>query len=121
MTVTSSHNLQYVKFLGAKHAFDHKSPSVVDDIVSAVKGTGFAGVFDAISTSESSKIRSQVLQKLGSGGKYASALPEAEGVPKDMADGGGKPMIAKQPFVGMTRTVGLTTIHSLYLDCCRPK
>ena len=120
MTVTSSHNLQYVKSLGAKHAFDYKSPSVVDDIVSAVKGTGFAGVFDAIGTSESSKIRSQVLQKLGSGGKYASALPEAEGVPKDMAGGGSKSTIAKQPFLGMTRTVGLTTIPSLCLDCCRP-
>ena len=98
VTVASSHNLQYVKSLRAKHAFDYKSPSVVDDIVSAVRGTDFAGVFDAISTGESSKIWSQVLQKLGSGGKYASVLPEAEGVPKDMAGGGGKSMIAKQPW-----------------------
>lgn len=50
VTVASSHNLQYVKSLGTKHAFDYKSPSVVDDIVSAVKSTDFAGVFDAIST-----------------------------------------------------------------------
>ena len=53
MTVASSHNLQYVKSLGAKHAFDYKSLSVVDDIVSAVRGTDFAGVFDAISTGKS--------------------------------------------------------------------
>lgn len=119
MTVASSHNLQYVKSLGAKHAFNYKSPSVVDGIVSAVRNTDFAGVFDAISTGESSGIWSQVIRKLGSGGKYVSALPEAEGVPKDMAGGGGKSTIAKQPFVGMTRTVGLTTIPSLCLDCCR--
>lgn len=120
MTVASSHNLQYVKSRGAKHAFDYKSPSVVDDVVSAVRGTDFAGVFDAISTGESSKIWSQVLQKLSSGGKYASVLPEAEGVPKDMVGGGGKSMIAKQPLVGITSTVGLTRIPSFCLDYCRP-
>ena len=92
---------------------------MIDGIVSAVRGTDFAGVFDAISTGESSGIWFQVLRKLGSGGKYASTLPEAEGVPKDMAGGGGKSTIAKQPFVGMTRTVGLTTIPSLCLDCCK--
>lgn len=119
VTVASSHNLQYVKSLGTKHAFDYKSPSVVDDIVSAVRSTDFAGVFNAISMGESSGIWSQVLWKLGSGGKYASTLPEAEGVPKDMAGGGGKSTIAKQPFVGMTRTVGLTTMLSLCPDCCR--
>lgn len=56
VTVASSHNLQYVKYLGAKYAFNYKSLSAVDDIVSAVKGTDFAGFFDAISTGESSKI-----------------------------------------------------------------
>ena len=56
VTVASSHNLQYVKSLGTEHAFDYKSPSVVDDIVSAVKSTDFAGMFDAISTGESSGI-----------------------------------------------------------------
>lgn len=119
MTVASSHNLQYVKSLGAKHAFNYKSPNVVDDIVSAVKSTDFAGTFDAISTGESSGIWPQVIRKLGSGGKYVSALPETEGVPKDMVGGGGKSTIAKQPFVGMTRTAGLTTISSLCLGYCR--
>ena len=71
VTVASSHNLQYVKSLGTEHAFDYKSPSVVDDIVSAVKSTDFAGIFGAISTGESSWIWSQALRKLGSGGKYA--------------------------------------------------
>lgn len=93
---------------------------MIDGIVSAVRGTDFAGVFDAISTGESSKIWSQVLQKLSSGGKYASVLPEAEGVPKDMVGGGGKSMIAKQPLVGITSTVGLTTIPSFCFDYCRP-
>jgi len=88
VTVASSHNLQYVKSLGAKHAFDYKSPSVVDDIVSVVKGTDFAGVFDAISTAESTKIWNRVFQKLGSGGKYALTLPEPEGILKDMTGGG---------------------------------
>lgn len=84
VTVASSHNLEYVKSLGAEHAFDYKSPSVVDDIVSAVKGTGFTGVFDAISTAESTKIWAQVFQKLGGGGKYATTLPDPQGIPKDV-------------------------------------
>lgn len=56
LATASARNLEALRSdLGADQAFDHKSPSVVDDIVGAVKdlqssrGVEFLGIYDAIS------------------------------------------------------------------------
>lgn len=48
-TTAGAHNLEYVKSIGADHAFDYRSETVVPDIVAALKGQGeFAGSFAAV-------------------------------------------------------------------------
>lgn len=71
VSTASARNLALLQSIGADHVFDHQSPSVVDDIVSAIKSSGkdFAGVFDAVSTPESIKLSAAVPGKLGSGSR----------------------------------------------------
>lgn len=70
VSVASKHNLDNLKQLGATVAFDYKSPSVVDDIVAALKGTDFAGICDTVGAAEA---WFPVYKKLG--GRYGSVLP----------------------------------------------
>lgn len=72
ITTASSHNISKMKSqLEADFAFDHKSATVVDDVISAVRqlkedGTEFVGVYDAISLPDSFKIINQIVDRLGS-------------------------------------------------------
>lgn len=83
ITVSSKHNHDFVKSLGATEVFDYSSPSVVDDIVKAIPKNEFAGVYDAISLPESYKVVLPVLEKLG-GGKLATVLPPPEEKPSNV-------------------------------------
>lgn len=111
VTTASSHNIPTMKSqLGADFAFDYKSATVVDDVVSAVAqlkkdGHDFVGVFDAASLPVSFECIGQIFGKLGSTSlvstkKLATVLPpsnlpsdvDAKGVfaallDKDIADG----------------------------------
>jgi NADPH:quinone reductase-like Zn-dependent oxidoreductase len=44
LTTASPANHDFVKSLGADHVFDYRSPTVMDDAASVLKGTDFAGV-----------------------------------------------------------------------------
>ena len=79
VSVASKHNIDGVKALGAAAVFDYNSSSFVDDIVAALEGTDFAGVCDAIGTSDAAKAWSPVYKKLG--GRYGSVMPGAQGLP----------------------------------------
>lgn len=94
ITTASSHNLDAATSqLGADYALDHKSPTVVDDIVRVAAklkadGTEFVGVYDAISVPASLKIISEVLDRLGSNDivstkKLATVLPLSD-IPSDI-------------------------------------
>ncbi|EEU36097.1 uncharacterized protein NECHADRAFT_53054 [Fusarium vanettenii 77-13-4] len=48
LTTASPKNFDLVKRLGASHAFDYKSPTVVADLLKAAEGKKSAGVFDTI-------------------------------------------------------------------------
>jgi NADPH:quinone reductase-like Zn-dependent oxidoreductase len=80
VSVASQHNVDKLKDLGAVAAFDYKSPSVVDDIIAALEGTEFAGVCDAIGSSDSAAAWAPVHKKLG--GRYGSVMPGAQGLPE---------------------------------------
>jgi NADPH:quinone reductase-like Zn-dependent oxidoreductase len=69
-----------LKELGASAAFDYKSSSVVDDILAALEGTEYAGVCDAIGSSDSAAAWAPVYRKLG--GRYGSVMPGAQGLPE---------------------------------------
>jgi NADPH:quinone reductase-like Zn-dependent oxidoreductase len=80
VSVASKHNLDKLKDLGASAAFDYNSSSVVDDIISALEGTEFAGVCDTIGSDDTAKAWSPIYKKLG--GKYGSVMPQANGLPE---------------------------------------
>lgn len=79
VAVAGKHNHAFVKSLGASEAVDYKDPSVVEDVVKAVKSLGgdFVGVYDAISTDDSYKSTIPIVEKLG-GGSLAIVLPPPE-------------------------------------------
>jgi NADPH:quinone reductase-like Zn-dependent oxidoreductase len=74
-------NLDYVKSLGAKHVFDHSSATVVEDVVTSLRGSDFVGAFDAISLPETLKPTADIVHQLGGGviatvqGKPVMELP----------------------------------------------
>lgn len=79
--------------LGADYAFDHKSATIVNDIVGAITqlssdGHEFVGVYDAISLSVSFKVIAQIFEKLGSSKlvsvkKLTTVLPPSD-LPADV-------------------------------------
>jgi NADPH:quinone reductase-like Zn-dependent oxidoreductase len=60
-------NLDYVNSLGAKHVFDHSSATVVEDVVTSLRGSDFVGAFDAISLPETLKPTGDIVHQLGGG------------------------------------------------------
>lgn len=82
-TTASEHNHDYVKSLGATYVFDHKSASVVEDIVKALQGKKFAGVYDAISEEATIQKSAEVASKLD-GNKFVSTVlpPPEKGLPE---------------------------------------
>lgn len=82
-TTASSHNHEYVKSLGATHVFDHTKSGVVDDIVKALKGSDFAGVYDAISEEKTVRSSADIASQLG-GGIVVTVLPPPEGLPENV-------------------------------------
>ncbi len=82
VSTASKRNFEYVKSLGAETVLDHTSPSIVEDLVKALKGTKVAGVYDSIGLPESTKPCAEVLSQLG-GGMIASVLDP----PKDLPSG----------------------------------
>lgn len=49
VTTCSEHNIKHCESLGAEKAFDHKSATVLDQIVEYLSGKKLAGILDAIS------------------------------------------------------------------------
>ncbi|KUJ10525.1 oxidoreductase-like protein [Mollisia scopiformis] len=102
VSTASKKNLDFLKSLGAKHVFDHSSPTVVEDIIAVLKGSQFVGAYDAISLPETMKAAAEIVHQLG-GGKVVTVLgAPSEGLPSNVqAIGASSIDIAtKQPEVG---------------------
>ncbi|KAL1966216.1 hypothetical protein VTN77DRAFT_4768 [Rasamsonia byssochlamydoides] len=80
ITTASPRNFDYVKKLGASEVFDYHSPTVVNDLVTALQGKKLAGAYDAIGVFH---IIADVLTRLGGNHFIASALA----VPEDLPSG----------------------------------
>ncbi|KAK4499172.1 hypothetical protein PRZ48_009685 [Zasmidium cellare] len=82
ISVASKHNLDFLKSLGAVEALDYNTPSIVDDVVKAIKSVGgdFAGIYDAISVEASYKYVLPIAEKLG-GTNVATTLPPPQDLP----------------------------------------
>lgn len=80
ITTASPRNFDYVKSLGASEAFDYNSPTVVDDLVAALKGKKLASAYDAIGVFHPI---ADVLTRVGGEHSIASVLS----VPEDLPSG----------------------------------
>jgi NADPH:quinone reductase-like Zn-dependent oxidoreductase len=75
ISTASSKNFELVKSLGASAVYDYKSPTIVEDVVRAISGTDFAGVFDAISETPTFEAVRAILAKLESNAKVVITSP----------------------------------------------
>lgn len=73
----SAKNFDYCRSIGADHVFDYKSDTVVDDVVSALKGKEFAGVFAAVMGEDVYNKGAEIATKLGGKQMVATVLPPA--------------------------------------------
>lgn len=75
-TTASVKNADYCRSIGADYVFDYKTETIVDDVIKALKGKDFAGVFAAV-MGEDVYIKSAEIA-IGLGGKQmvATVLPE---------------------------------------------
>ena len=84
LTTCSAHNVSFCQSLGAEKAFDHRSPTLVDDVVKYLKGKELAGVFNSIADEDTLKKCVQIAQ--GSEGT-AMIITIAPGNEQDYPDG----------------------------------
>ena len=92
-TTSSAHNMKYCSDIGAAHTFDYKSPTIVDDVVTALNGKKSAGVFCCVQDRESIKNCAKIASKLGGKKFAATVMPPLpyfsmpEGLPEDVTMG----------------------------------
>lgn len=75
ISTASPANHELVESLGADLVFDYKSPTVVQDIATALERTDFIGVYDAIGEDASFDAVSAILDRLDKKVPVASVLP----------------------------------------------
>ena len=69
------HNLEYCKSLGADFVFDHRSGSVVEDVVAALKSKEFCGVFAAVMGEDVYVKSAEICVQLGGVQMVSTVLP----------------------------------------------
>jgi len=113
VSTASKKNLKYVEALGAKHIFDHASPTVVEDVLAVLKGREFVGAYDAISSAETLKASGEIVHQLG-GGFIATVLGTPFiGLPSNVKGAGGKkPHISEVQDTTNDRIVNAVDIAS---------
>ncbi|GKZ33166.1 hypothetical protein AbraIFM66950_002952 [Aspergillus brasiliensis] len=75
LTTASEANKEFVKSLGAHAVFDYRSPTIVEEISRALRGSKFTGVYDAIAEEASFRAISEILDRLQTKVPVASVLP----------------------------------------------
>jgi NADPH:quinone reductase-like Zn-dependent oxidoreductase len=84
IATASPRNFDMVKSLGVQEVFDYNSKSLVEELTSTLKNSGeFAGIYDAISTTETVRLFASVADNLG-GGFVVCTLPTPEGLPSSV-------------------------------------
>ncbi|KAL4901280.1 chaperonin 10-like protein [Aspergillus multicolor] len=80
VTTASPKNFELVQSLGAAAVLDYTSPSVVDDVVSALRqaaGT-FVGAYDAIATTETLELIGKIAEKAGAAPVLVASVAPAD-------------------------------------------
>lgn len=88
ISTASAHNHDFVKSLWASEVFDHRSKSVINDIVAALKGKRIVGAFDCISEGETQKACADILYKSEAANRFLSLVfPATDGLPQEFTMG----------------------------------
>lgn len=89
IAICGTHNFSLAKQCGANYVFDHKSDSLVEDVLVAIKSIGHpvAGIFDAISTPDTYKRNLAILNAQGGGHLACVHPPPTEEVPDGVKTG----------------------------------
>jgi NADPH:quinone reductase-like Zn-dependent oxidoreductase len=115
ITTASKRNHAYVTELGADEVFDHSSPSIVDDLVKAVKARGvqgFVGVYDAISHEDTIRASAAVVSQTKGKGIVITTLPPPEVLPEGVE--------AKVIFAGTVLLSDKVLGHKLFREWLGP-
>lgn len=87
VALAGARNHELCRSLGAKHVFDHASPTVIEDLVKALRDTDVEGVFSAIMSKEAMEKTIELYVKLGSKGKIGSMMPPGFSSPCEIPSG----------------------------------
>lgn len=71
-------NYEYCRGLGAENVFDYKSEGVVGQIVKALQGREFVGVYDAITVGQGTAACCEIVKKVLGRGMVISVIPRTE-------------------------------------------
>lgn len=104
-----SGNQDYCTSLGAKYVFDHTKDSVVDDIVAALKGKDFAGVFNAIIGEEAMAKCGQIASQLDGNHFVSTVYPPGMQIP-DVLPSNVKTSLCKNPQLPF-RSIAANVLH----------
>ncbi|TGO87362.1 hypothetical protein BPOR_0231g00050 [Botrytis porri] len=74
ITTASTQNHDFVKNIGATHAFDHKSPTVIQDILAILQTDDV--IFDCIALANTQQACAEIAHNIGAR-KFATVLPPA--------------------------------------------
>lgn len=82
IATASPHNFGHVRKLGATAVFDYHQPSIIDDLVAALKGKTLAGAFNAIGVASSTTSLAEVILQSEGNRSLVSVLPPPAGLPE---------------------------------------
>lgn len=117
-TTASSRNLDTMRALGAKFAYDYTKDGVVDDIVNDLKHLDFAGAYCAVLAPESITQCAQIAIKLD-GKKFVQTVvglerPFPDGLPDGVEYSKGKNSGSLDIFCSRFQTTDMDTVVSLW-------
>ncbi|KAB8220796.1 chaperonin 10-like protein [Aspergillus novoparasiticus] len=84
ITTASQHNHGLLKSLGVSEVYDYRSPTVVDDIVTALENKHVVGAYDCISEEQTQRACAEILERSNAARKvlvYTNDVLTPEGLP----------------------------------------
>ncbi|OGM40596.1 putative MFS transporter [Aspergillus bombycis] len=87
ITTASPHNHALLRDLGVSQIYDHRSPTVVDDIVAALENKHVVGAYDCISEDQTQRACAEILERSKAARKvlvYTNDVVTPEGLPSSV-------------------------------------
>ncbi|GAB1200218.1 hypothetical protein APSETT444_009587 [Aspergillus pseudonomiae] len=91
ITTASPHNHALLRSLGVSQIYDHRSPTVIDDIVAALENKHVVGAYDCISSDQTRRACAEILERSKAARKvlvYTNDVVTPEGLPSSVTTKG---------------------------------